>query len=298
MSNPEKTYDLHLHSLWSYHGECAVADFFEPRFRALRAMPCTVIAITDFNTTDGLQEADSLATQFPEVTFIRGVELRVKTIHGDRDLLCYGWPVDPPMDLQRLLSRFTQWSADSSDGWVQALTQSGIDFTMQQREELLAKSRPARVHALQRGTLMNQRALLKFINDNRRRAITSDEFDTIKVRIAQEFTPPCPDVQEVMPVLKRHGIVVVLAHPTGALAHGFRYWLDQSRAEVGYDGIECAHPLMAPEQTERFARYCEEHHLVPTAGSDSRERTDLYLKFGRHLGEPHWAQLLLDRLGR
>lgn len=84
-------------------------------------------------------------------------------------------------------------------------------------------------------------------------------------------TYPFPPVGEVIGAVHAAGGRAVLAHPCN--------WFDAERPQellshldalrrMGLDGIECHYPANSPEMTALCRRYCRDHGLLITAGSD------------------------------
>lgn len=82
---------------------------------------------------------------------------------------------------------------------------------------------------------------------------------------------PFPPIEAVMEAIHRAGGKAVLAHPCNWFdagnPEGLTAHLDALRG-MGMDGIECHYPANSPEMTALCRRYCQEHGLLITAGSD------------------------------
>ena len=83
------SFDLHLHTNWSYDAFSTVADYF--RFAAAKST--TAIAITDHHLMDAYDEVLECAARFPEVPFFAGSEVSVNTPYGTMDIVCLNLPV-------------------------------------------------------------------------------------------------------------------------------------------------------------------------------------------------------------
>ena len=80
------TYDLHLHTYWSYDAEATPVN----HFKRARELGVKCITITEHHVLDSLPEVLEIAQDFPEVKMIPSAELTVTASIGAVDLLCYG----------------------------------------------------------------------------------------------------------------------------------------------------------------------------------------------------------------
>ena len=78
------SFELHLHSQWSYDALTPVEEYFKfARERKLRAF-----ALTDHHTMDGYGDMLECAKKYPDVPFVAGAELTVHSPMGTFDLVC------------------------------------------------------------------------------------------------------------------------------------------------------------------------------------------------------------------
>jgi hypothetical protein len=125
-----------------------------------------------------------------------------------------------------------------------------------------------------------------------------------RARKAVRF-PPYPDVAEVVPVVKRAGALVAIAHPYGYFKGYDVDRMDRLRKECCLDGIECINKgLVPPEYTHLYREYCVKHGLFSVAGSDCHADADIPNVFAHHEGfayyegSDEWLDEFLGRLDK
>ena len=285
-------YDLHLHTAWSYDATANAAAYFTAASRC--AVRC--LAITDHHLTDGWDDARAAARTYPEVRLIPAAELTVTTKFGYVDLLCYGLPETTPLALQAVLDAYRQWQQETGAAISAGVQALGLSFSDQQRLELLATYRPARVIAAQGATHVKMAVLRDhFLAQGFIRSV--DEYGAFMTRVCERVSMPrYPAVERVVDAVKGAGGLIVIAHPL----HYFRQHdvvrMDALRDICRLDGIECAHPNVPPEFGQRYRAYCERHGLFSTGGSDCHVETHLAPMFARHGGPADWLDEFLARL--
>lgn len=299
------SYDLHLHTCWSYD---ATADV-EVHFRRARELGVRCIAITEHHNIDSAPEVRAVAERYPEVRLIPAAELSVTTSIGSVDLLCYNLPHEPSGALARVLEAYHQWQRERGAALVEGMQKLGYDYTAAHHLEVLATYRPRRVLEVQGATHVKgsvQRD--EFIR--RGFASNAEEYAALLQRVGEVVPrPPFPAVEDVVPAVKEAGGLVVIAHPKGYFRGDDRQRMDALRHECDLDGIECAHRKVDPELTTLYRDYCIEHGLVSVGGSDSHDNVDVQTpvetpgytperRFACHVGADHWLDELLERLGQ
>jgi predicted metal-dependent phosphoesterase TrpH len=286
------SYDLHLHTYWSYDATTDPARYFE-RARVL-GMRC--IAITDHHVLDSLGEVSEIASAYPDVRAIPSAELTVTTSIGSVDLLCYGVPRRISSALLGVLDAYHEWQRAAGAAWCRGMQALGHDYTDTDRATLLHSYRPPKAIEAQGHThVKNQVQRRYFIQ--RGFIETEDEYPALVDRFRELISfPPYPSVEHVIPVVRQAGVRVAIAHP-------YRYFdgynlerMDALRHECWLDGIECAHPSVPPEYTRLYRAYCVGHGLFSVGGSDCHADDEVDTLFGEHIGEDAWLDELLDRL--
>jgi predicted metal-dependent phosphoesterase TrpH len=286
-------YDLHLHSCWSYDATAEVASCF----RRARELALRCIAITDHHVLDSLPEVLDAARSARDVIALPSAELTVTASVGAVDLLCYGFPLDLPVGLVRVLETYRDWQRRTGSAICRAAQALGYEFTDVHRLELLETYRPARALKVQGATHVKDERLRQYFVD---RGFIADasEYPAFKARLRRSAVfPPYPPVDTVVPALQALGVLVAIAHPHGYFAQGDRRRMDALRAECRLDGIECAHHAVPPEFTPYYRAYCVEHGLFSTGGSDCHDDPALEAQMAVHAGAAQWLDELLDRIG-
>lgn len=297
------SYDLHLHTCWSYDATADPCGYFE-RGREL-GVKC--IAITEHYNLDSLEEIGSLQSSYPDVKIIAGVELTVSTSIGAVDLLCYGVPVSPRGKLAEILGEYRSWAVAEGRAKSEGMRALGFPFDDGVRRKLLQTYRPERV--LRRQGLTRMRRSLERSHFMANGYIQSEsEYRGLCEKLHNVVPAPAyPSVRGVVDAVKEAGGLVVIAHPATYFlgCDGFR--MDLLREECGLDGIECAHPRIARELTPKYRSYCRQHDLISTAGSDCHTNESLSGQpltegdtsrsfFASHCGESAWLDEFLERL--
>ena len=180
-----------------------------------------------------------------------------------------------------------------------AVTAAGFPYGRAERLALLRRYRPERCIAVQGATHVQNAVETEWLCGEKRWFADAAALQAV---LSAWPLPSYPEHDEVVPVVKRAGGLVFIAHP-------FRYFqgadekrMDALREMLQLDGIECAHDLVPPELTPVYRAYCRRHGLLSTAGSDShsvassRYRFGAHHELGRHLGEPVWRDEILERV--
>lgn len=288
----QASYDLHLHTYWSYDATTDPWLYFQ-RAHAL-GMRC--IAITDHHVLDSLAEVLGIAVGYPDLRVIPSAELTVTTSIGSVDLLCYGFPRHLSIELQSVLDAYHEWQRSAGEAWCRGMQALGYDYTDEQRVVLLHSYRPSKAIEVQGYTHVKNQVQRRYMLE-RGFISTEDEYSRLVDRFRERVSfPPYPSVERVVPVMRREGVRIAIAHP-------YRYFqgydlkrIDALRAECGLDGIECAHPSVPSEYTRLYRAYCVRHRLFSVAGSDCHEDGEVQGLFGRHGGEEAWLDEFLESL--
>ncbi len=285
------TYDLHLHTHWSYD---ATADL-ENHFQQADTLGVSCIAITEHHVLDSQAEVQAMAANWPKVRVIPAAELTVHTSIGAVDLLCYGFPSDVSA-LQPVLDAYHAWQQDMGAAIGAGVRALGLDYTDAHRAELLASYRPARTIAVQ-GLTHVSNSIRRDYFVQRGFIDNADGYRDLLSRAGERVAfPDYPAVDFVIPAVKALGVVVAIAHPHGYFARGDRQRMDALRAECRLDGVECAHQSVPADFTPVYRDYCVEHGMFSTGGSDCHNNADIDSKFARHGGDDAWLGEFLDRL--
>ena len=289
------SFDFHLHTCWSYDAVAEVEEYFA----LASSRGVGVLAVTEHHQMDSVAEVSAAGAAHPEVGYVLGAELTVHHPFGNSDLVCLGLPPVPGAELAALFGRYHEWQRAYGDAVSAAVTAAGFPYGRQERLELLRRYRPERCIALQGVTHVQNGLQCDWLCKEKH---WFADAEALQAALSAWPLPPYPDYAEVVPVVKRAGGLVFIAHP-------FRYFLgadekrmDALREMLQLDGIECAHDSVPPELTPVYREYCRRHGLLSTAGSDCHSVASSAYRFGarhdlgRHRGETAWRDEILERV--
>jgi len=252
--------DLHTHSTAS-DGLLSPADLV----RLAATIGLTTIALTDHDTTEGIDEAFRAGIE-NRVEVIPGIELSCSVQAGEVHLL--GYYIDHQSnDLQELLTSFRVARRDRVVHIVERLHDSGVRVDLDRVRELGSGGSIGRAHVA--------RALV----ESGEVSSVNEAFDRYLSRGRPGYVerPRLTPTQAVELVHRSSGLAV-LAHPY--TVDGLDATLNEL-VGAGLDGLEVYYGLYNSEQHAQLARLAHVHGLIPTGGSDfhgSGERE------GRELG--------------
>lgn len=289
---PRASYDLHLHTCWSYDAtatpDALVAAAADAGVRR--------IAITDHHVIDGLPEAIEVAADYPEVALIPGAELTVNASIGSVDMVCLGFTPAAIEALAPVWTSYHEWQREYGAALCAGVRALGFDYTDEQREELLASYRPPRTLSVQGATHVANKVQREWFVE-RGFISAEEEYGPLLAEAGKHVTRPSyPAADVVLPAVKEQGALVVIAHPTRYFKRDDRERMDHLREELLLDGAECAHRGVPEELTPVYRAWCREHDLVSTGGSDLHWPEDVAARIGRHIGPDEWWPEIEARL--
>lgn len=292
-------YDLHLHSCWSYDA-CAPVEYY---FRKASELKLRAIAISEHFTMDSLPDVIAASKKYPEVKFIPAAEMTVSCSIGTVDMLCLGMPLEIPAEIEKIFEKYRQWQRELCKAVCRGMQALGFNYSEDDSLALLKKYRPAKVIEKQGNTHV-QNAVQKnyFISSGYIKS--ADEYPGLFTKIHEKSTlPPYPKAEEVLPVFRRCGALIAIAHPTGPFNGNDLKRMDALKEELGFEGVECAHDLVPKELTPFYRDYCVRNGLFSSGGSDSHAdhsnnpfRIATQHEFARHIGKPEWLDEILQRI--
>lgn len=241
-------YDLHVHSNVS-DGTSSPQSLIDEAI----AIGLSGIAITDHDTTEGLQLAeDYLKTLDSLLEFIPGIELNTELDGNEVHIL--GYYIDykyTPLN-ERLLD-IREQRQQRAKNMVIKLNELGVmidysDVVKQAGTDLIA--RPHVAMAMQKaGYVTNmQDAFAQYIGRGKPAYVNR-----------YKFTP-----QEAIQLIEQAGGIPILAHP-GLIS---KKDLLPGIIGMGVVGIEVYYPEHTDEQIKDFLQLAVEHHLLISGGSD------------------------------
>lgn len=242
--------DLHSHSSAS-DGQYTPTELV----RLAKNKGIELLALTDHDTTDGLNEALD-AGEMEGLTVLRGIELSAKE-HRNLHILGYAFSPDAP-ELSELCRKLKSGRNERKYRIVDFLKEKGVPVSLEEVEALAGGEIIARPHFAR---AMVAHGYVKTTREAFDRYLDTDEYR----RIARFKA----DARTCVETLKRAGGLVSLAHPyqIGAedddLERLVKYLTD-----AGLDAIECFYPRHTPRQTTFYQHLAEKYHLHITGGSD------------------------------
>jgi predicted metal-dependent phosphoesterase TrpH len=243
--------DLHTHTNRS-DGTFTPAELV--RHAAERSLE--VIALTDHDTTAGLEEALA-AGEAAGVEVVPGVELSAEHEATSVHVLCY-WPDPGDAELQAELRRLRDDRFRRGELMVERLRDLGIEISFDRVREIAQGGNIVRPHVAQAmveaGVVASEdEAFERWIADGR------------PAHVPKHALGPVDAVR----LIRGAGGLAVLAHPG--------MWGDQTAvpedlveamAAAGMAGLEVDHTDHTPEQREHYRSLAARLGLVATGGSD------------------------------
>ena len=210
-------------------------------------------AITDHDTTEGLEEAAQAVAKYSEMTLIEGVELSTDIKGSEVHILCYF--IDKTDELfQSELLRFREGRYARGKGMVEKLGDLGMSLSWDRVLEIAGDASVGRTHVaralIEAGYVAtNQEAFDKYIGREG------------PAYVAREMLTP----EEAIELALSNGAVPVLAHPV--YVKGVEDELP-SLKKAGLKGMEVHYSTFSPAEERRFMNLSSAHGLIPCGGSD------------------------------
>ncbi|MDI3338902.1 MAG: PHP domain-containing protein [Sphaerobacter sp.] len=244
---PRSIIDLHTHTTAS-DGTTSPADLVaEARARGIH-----VLAVTDHDSTDGLDEAMAAGHRLG-VTIIPGVELGTEPGRGEVHLLGYFIDHQDPTFQQRLAT-FRAGRERRVEAIVERLRQLGVPIELAHVRQHAAGGAIGRAHVA--------RALVA----QGYAASVDDAFARYLGYGRPAYVPRVRlSAPEAVVLIHAAGGVAVLAHPLTVDA------LEDELAALvaaGLDGIEVYYAAYSPAEHAMLAALAARYGLIPTGGSD------------------------------
>jgi predicted metal-dependent phosphoesterase TrpH len=245
-----------------------------------------VVALTDHDTTDGLEEATAIGREVG-VEVVPGVEFSAEYLGTSIHVLCY-WPdIDDP-GLREELRRLRDTRLRRGELMVEKLQALGLPISFERVREIAAGDNIVRPHVAQ--------AMVEA-------GIVETEKDAFDRYIADGGPASVPkhalDPVDAVGLIDRAGGVCVLAHPG--------MWGDQTSvpdeliermAAAGMAGLEVDHCDHAPEQRVYYAAVADRLGLIRTGGSDCHGARYDPVRLGSALTSPESFAALRERARR
>jgi predicted metal-dependent phosphoesterase TrpH len=211
-----------------------------------------VIAITDHDTTNGIEEAQRAAQGSPVV--IPGIELSAEDAGGDVHTLGYFMNIHDAA-FQEHLARFRDERLQRARRVVDKLAALGLPLEWDQVMAMTESGSVGRAHIA--------RAMVEagYVGS------VKEAFDRYlqvggPAYVARRRLSP----EEAIELIHSAGGVAVLAHP-GLVPH-YESLLVERMIPAGLDGIEVVHPDNPPPVEQRARELAQRYNLIMTGGSD------------------------------
>jgi predicted metal-dependent phosphoesterase TrpH len=286
------TYDLHLHTYWSYDADVAPVEYL----RRAAELGLRAFAVTDHHNFDGYAELRQAAQAFPGVRFLTGAEMSARTPFGVQDIVCLGFNPAPDGTWKRILERSREMQCEWGEAISSECLARGIPFGRAAREKALRSYRPAHVMAVQgithvKSTVVKPALLALGMKD------VAEFYDIVRHALSDDAYL---DAREVVEAVHQAGGLAFWAHPYDYRKEPDEAWLDALCEYAPVDGLECSNSGIPLEMVRFYRGYCLRHRLLSSAGSDThafpQSSPTTHEKMAAHLGEDLWLDEILERL--
>jgi hypothetical protein len=249
--------DLHLHTTFS-DGTLTPTQLI----RLCASKGLKVIAISDHDSTEGLNEANQAMLEFPEMELIYAVELSTDVPRAEIHLLGYYVNMED-RSFQTILSQFRSGRLDRGKEMVERLNEIGLNITWEQVETIADGASIGRPHI---AAALVESGYVEYPKDAFDKYIGRNGIAYVeRVRV----TPV-----EAVEILVKNGAMPVMAHPT--------YYSDRSQAndfsdlksalfelkEAGLVGMEVHYKDYSPSLIMELQNIAGELELIPCGGTD------------------------------
>ena len=249
--------DLHLHTTFS-DGRLTPTELV--RLCAERGLE--TIAVSDHDSTEGLDEAFEAASELPGLSIIPAIELSTDVPGSEIHVLGYFVDRYEP-DFQKTLTSFRDSRERRGEKMVEQLAELGVEVSWERVKELSGGGSIGRPHIAQ---ALVEAGYVRY---------PKDAFDKYIGRSGPAYAERIKlTPAEAVAILKANGAVPVMAHPTYSASKSDRDEVDQLRdiltglKDAGLAGMEVHYGDYSPQQVEYLARLAKELDLIPCGGSD------------------------------
>lgn len=241
--------DLHTHST-------ASDGIYSPTelLRQAAEVGLKVQALTDHDSTNGLVEALQ-AAQTHGIELIPGIELNTDVKGGEVHVLGYFIEYQRT-ELQAVLSTLRDARVLRGQRMVEKLNEQGLAITWERVREI-AQGSVGRPHVAE---ALLEKGYVKSIGEAFDKYIGAGRPGYIP---RYKLAP-----QDAIRLIASANGIPVMAHPlTMPGLDGLRSWLPDLVA-TGLRGLEVYYGPYTPEQVQSLLTIADEHHLIPTGGTD------------------------------
>ncbi len=243
--------DLHVHSNKS-------DGTFTPSELVTMAIEknLTALALTDHDTTDGLEELANAAAGKP-LAIVPGIEL--STEYEGKDIHIVGLFIDPTQsDFRAHLKAFVESRDDRNRKMCANLQEAGIPISYEALQEANPGSVITRAHY---GTWLLEHGVVSSVAD----AFSKYLGDHTPYFVPREKVTP----QQAVSLIQKAGGLAILAHPI--LYRMSRERLDilvRRLKEVGLTGIEAIYATYNSREENQIRQLASKYDLLLSGGSD------------------------------
>ena len=288
------SYDLHLHSCWSYDAR-NLPEFY---FQKAKELGLKAFAITDHHNFDVIPTMFELAGKYPGVPFFTGAELSAATPFGEMDFVCLGLPEQPTPALKKLSDELHVYCNQFGSALEKVAEKLGFSFTAADRRALMKTYRPEYVLDFQGDTHVSSEILGDYMIE---RGVVSSRKEWWYIMWEdpenRHFFPELPSAERVSRIVHEAGGVMLIAHPFHYFKDKDLKRMDALREFADFDGIECAHPKTPVENSFFYRDYCIRHKLLSSGGTDTHGVFENFKNdFACHIGAAYWLDELKERV--
>ncbi|MBN1696990.1 MAG: PHP domain-containing protein [Spirochaetales bacterium] len=248
--------DLHCHTAVS-DNSLTVTQILE-----LASLNCiTRIAITDHDTTCGLEEAVRLGEQY-DVTIIPGIEISAFDYERHRKVHILGlWIDENDKTLMDFCMPVIRQRQEAAMEMVEKVREYGFAITWEDVCRIAYRSTNVYKQHIMHALL--DKGYCHYIHDEVCKSLFNESYNGKWPGYA--FVPiEYPTAEDAVMAVKQSGGLAVLAHP-GLYDN---YAIISRLVKKGLDGIECIHPGNTPEQTKLAFMYARHYKCAVTGGTD------------------------------
>ncbi len=239
-----------------------------------------VLALTDHDVTDGLEEAQHEAEN-QGIIFIPGIEINIAWPTGEFHLLGLGLKNVSP-ELKELIDFLREGRIQRNIQMIEKLQQQGIDITMEELQQRFSTTTLGRPHFAQ---LLVEKGIIK---------VRQQAFDRFFAKGRPCFVDRAgASLSEAVKAIKTSGGIPVQAHPLSMYVSWGK--LEDKIIEIqqtGVQGLEAWHPGARISEAERLEEMAHKLGMIATAGSDFHGQK---VRADRHIGETAGAKKIDDR---
>ena len=278
--------DLHTHTIASdgtYSPEELMAYALTKNLKA--------IAITDHDTINGLQAAHTYLKQhhIPSTTLelINGIELSANIPKYDFDIHILGLFLDPDNPVfKEGLVHIIQDRQRRNNIMLDLIQKAGYDLTWKEITDYSGDSVITRAHFAK---ALLKKGYVKTMNEAFDRYLG----DGKPCHVQRNY----PSYTECIDMIHQAGGIAVVAHPMlYRFPHSSYPSFISNLKEAGLDGIESIYPKHSAPDTRMLLNLCDQHHLLPTGGSDFHGSNKKEIDIGTGFGETQVPYELLRSL--